>query len=135
MDSTGRKKQILVVDDDEIQLSFVDVILNSEYDVVLAASGGRALELLAGGLLPDLVLLDVLMPGMDGFETYAQMRAMSEARSVPVIFLTSVNTSEEIRKALKLGAADYITKPYIMENIKNRVRNAIHLYGYKKEDG
>jgi len=129
---TGEKRRILVVDDDATQLDFVKAILHREYDVVTIASGRDALELISKGFVPDLVLLDVLMPEMDGFETFEKIRAMDQMRNVPVIFLTSVNSPEEIRKALELGAIDYITKPYVMENFMNRIWNAIQVYEYKK---
>ena len=125
-----RKKRILVIDDDKSQLLFVNAILNSAYDIAAVTSGRDALELL-GRLVPDLVLLDVLMPEMDGFEVYGKIREMASMKDVPVIFLTSVNAPEEIERALRLGAADYITKPYTSENFTNRIRNAIRVYEYK----
>ncbi|MCL2600570.1 MAG: response regulator [Treponema sp.] len=134
VNETGGKKQILVVDDDAIQLSTVGAILNVEYDVTTVSSGKAALEYLSGGFVPDLVLLDVLMPEMNGFEIYDKIRAIDSMGDVPVVFLTSLSAAEESRKALRKGAADYITKPYITENFKNRIRNAIRMYEYKKRD-
>ena len=132
MNDVGVKKRILVVDDDETQLSFAEAVLNNEYEVITEASGKAAMERLSRGLVPDLMLLDVLMPEMDGFETYAKVRAMNAMSNIPVVFLTAVNSSEEIRKALSAGAADYITKPYVMENFTNRIKNAIRMYEYKR---
>ncbi|MCL2190724.1 MAG: response regulator [Treponema sp.] len=129
---TGEKKRILVVDDDATQLEFVEVILKDEYDVVTVTSGQGALEHLSQDFAPSLILLDVLMPEMGGFETFDKMQATGHIRNVPVIFLTSVNSPEEIRRALELGAIDYITKPYAMENFTNRVRNAIKVYEHKR---
>jgi len=74
----------------------------------------------------------VLMPEMDGFEVYGKLRALSFMKDVPIVFLTSVNAPDEIERALKIGAADYITKPYTSENFTNRIRNAIMMYEYKK---
>ena len=107
MNETGGKKQILVVDDDAIQLSTVGAILNVEYDVTTVSSGKAALEYLSGGFVPDLVLLDVLMPEMNGFEIYDKIRAIDSMGDVPVVFLTSLSAAEESRKALRKGAADY----------------------------
>ena len=128
-DPVDDKKRILVVDDDRTQLALVESILKAEYDVTTVMSGKGALECLSKNLVPDLVLLDVLMPEMDGFDTYDKIQAMLD---LPVIFLTAVNSPEEIQKALKIGAIDYITKPYIMKNFTNRVKNAIEIYRYKK---
>jgi len=110
----------------------VEAILNRQYDIVTVTSGQGALERISRDFVPDLVLLDVLMPGMDGFATFDKMQATDSMRDVPVIFLTSVNSPEEIQRALKLGAIDYITKPYAMENFTNRVRNAIKVYEHKR---
>jgi len=125
------KKLILVVDDDKTQLALVNAILKTEYDLVAVASGRGALESLSSGTVPDLVILDVLMPEMDGFETYARLRAVDSMRNVPIVFLTAVNSRDEIQKALRMGAADYITKPYVRENFANRIRNAIEVYERK----
>ncbi|MCL2558084.1 MAG: response regulator [Treponema sp.] len=132
MGDLGEKERILVVDDDEIHLAFVESILREEYSVSSVTSGRAALDLLGEGFAPALVILDILMPKMDGFETFEKARGLESMRDVPTIFLTSVNAPEDIRRALSIGAADYITKPYIMENFKNRVRNAISVYRYKK---
>jgi len=135
MSDTSAKKQILMVDDDKTQSSFAEVVLNSEYDVITVTSGKEAVERLSKDLVPDLVLLDVLMPEMDGFATFDKIRTMDTMQNVPVIFLTAVNAPEEIKKALSAGAADYITKPYAMENFTNRIKNAIQMYEYKKREG
>ena len=124
-------KQILVVDDDKSQLLSVNAILKSEYDIISVTSGKGALKCLSE-TVPSLVLLDVLMPEMDGFEVYGKIRALSSMKDVPIIFLTSVNAPEEIERALRIGAADYITKPYASENFTNRIKNAISMYEYRK---
>lgn len=129
------KKRVLVVDDDPIQLALVGAILKSDYDVVAIQSGSRALEHLSANPVPDLVLLDILMPEMDGFEVFEKIRTMESMLYVPVVFLTSVDGAEGARRALEKGAADYITKPYVMENFTNRIRNAIQVYEYKRRTG
>jgi len=132
MNETGARKRILVVDDDEIQALFAQAILDMEYDVTCVTSGSEALRLVSTGQVPDLVLLDVLMPGMDGFETYDRMRRLGPMKDLPILFLTSVKGTEEARRALKKGAADYITKPYVVENFTNRIKNALQVYEYKR---
>jgi len=134
MGDAGGKKRILIVDDDEIHLSFTETILSGEYDVITANSGKAALECLDCGAAPDLVLLDVMMPEMDGFEAYGKMRAIASMRDIPAVFLTSMNTPEDMQKALEVGATDYITKPYVMENFRNRIKNALNLHEHKRRN-
>jgi len=133
MGDIGGKKRILVIDDDEILLSYVETILNDEYDVVVTTSGNSALEYLSQNAVPDLILLDVLMPEVDGFEAFGKIQAIDTLRDIPVIFLTSVDQLEKAQRALAVGAADYITKPFVVANFMNRIRNVIKMYEYKKQ--
>ena len=132
MDNVHEKKKVLIVDDDEIQLASAKIILDSDYNVIPAKSGKKALEHLYHGFVPDLILLDILMPEMDGFEAYNRIRAISLLQDIPVVFLTSVNETDEVQRALDIGAADYITKPYNKENLLCRIKNAIKIYEYRK---
>ncbi|MDR2499727.1 MAG: response regulator, partial [Treponema sp.] len=88
-------------------------------------SGSQALELLAGGLSPDLILLDVSMPGMDGYETLRNINALDNAAGIPVIFLTGINETAAELRGLELGAVDYITKPFVKEILLKRLE--LHL--------
>ena len=133
-DNVSEKKKILIVDDDEIQLMVAEVILDSEYDVKIAKSGEKALEHLYKGLIPNLILLDILMPEMDGFEVYNRIRAISLLQNIPIVFLTSVEEPAKVQQAVEIGAADYIVKPYVKENLLSRISNAIHNYE-KRENG
>ena len=131
MDGTGSdKKKILVVDDDELMLSSVEIILEADYDVTIANSGNMALEYIYKGLVPDLVLLDILMPEMNGFETYRKMRGADPMQEIPIIFLTSISEKSEVQQALALGAADYIMKPYSKGDLMGRINNAIVSYEF-----
>jgi putative two-component system response regulator len=115
------KSRILVIDDDEDFLEMTESFLDEDYDVTLAASGCGALELLAGGLSPDLILLDISMPGMDGYEPLRNINALDNTAGLPVMFLTGMNeTSAELR-GLELGAVDYITKPFVKEILLKRL--------------
>ncbi|MDR1507092.1 MAG: response regulator, partial [Treponema sp.] len=115
------KGRILVIDDDEDFLEMTESFLDENYDVTLAASGQGALELLAAGLSPDLILLDVSMPGMDGYETLRNINALDNTAGLPVMFLTGASeTSAELR-GLELGAVDYITKPFVKEILLKRL--------------
>ena len=119
-------KCILVVDDSAANLKFVESVLREQYKLVLVKSGEKALNYLAKNPV-DLVLLDIQMPDMDGFETYERIRELRLNRSVPVIFLTAdVDVDSEI-KGLKMGAVDFIKKPFVPEVMLNRIHRVIQL--------
>ena len=104
-------EHILVVDDDPALLEQTESILYPQYRVSLAISGRQALSYLERGQDADLILLDILMPEMDGYETMKAIRALPGHRSTPVIFLTSLSDTESELQGLDSGAADYIVKP------------------------
>ncbi|MDR1558486.1 MAG: response regulator [Clostridiales bacterium] len=106
----SKKKSILVIDDDVSLLKTAEELLDI-YEVSLAKSGGDALKLLKGGFLPDVILLDVSMPGMDGFETLKRIRNTEIAKEVPVIFLTGLEQTDTELRCLESGAADFVRKP------------------------
>lgn len=104
-------EHILVVDDDPALLEQTESILYPQYQVSLAISGRQALNYLERGQDADLILLDILMPEMDGYETMKAIRSLPAHRSTPVIFLTSLSDTESELQGLDSGAADYIVKP------------------------
>ena len=114
-------KKIFLVDDDSIHLSLAAVILQEKYEITTVKSGHDALMEIVKGNIPDLVLLDIVMPGMDGWETYMNLKGIALLRDVPIAFLTSSDAKEDMEYAKKLGAADYITKPYEGEDLLQRV--------------
>ncbi|MDR1390445.1 MAG: response regulator [Treponema sp.] len=118
-----QKQKILLVDDEEIQLTIARSMLEDDYEIFVAKSGRRAVEYLRDGLVPHLVLLDILMPEMDGWETFNRIRAMSFLHEVPVAFLTSINEIVAETHAFEMGAADYIAKPYEKGDILKRVKD------------
>ena len=124
MDNEERKK-ILVVDDDPLQLSIVEKMLKTEYDVCAVKSALGALEFLYGGLVPHLILLDILMPDMDGWEAYNRIRMICYLRNVPIVFVTSLTGINEEKRGLEMGAADYIKKPYTQADLLQRITSAI----------
>jgi DNA-binding response OmpR family regulator len=126
---SGKNQEILLVDDDEIQLALIEGILKTEYAVVQTKSGGEALGYLYGGSVPDLSLLDILMPRMNGWETFNRIRAISVLQNVPIVFLTSLEGTEEEKRALVMGAADYITKPINAKELMERIKNVIEKTG------
>ncbi len=118
---------ILVVDDTPENLQLMSTLLCEDYKVQVAGSGEKALKLMAGGVLPDLVLLDILMPGIDGYEVCRRMRADARMRHVPVIFVTAKTDSEDEEQGFNLGAVDYITKPISPAVTLARIRTHLSL--------
>jgi len=119
------KRRLLLVDDDDIQLSVAEYMLMNDYEVVTANSGEAALDLLQKGFTPCLILLDVLMPTMDGWETYTRIRQMDLFRDIPILFLTALNEAKEAKYAQEIGAIDYITKPFGKKDLLERVNAAV----------
>jgi methyl-accepting chemotaxis protein len=120
--TVGSEKQIiLVVDDDSIHLEMVETVLSNEYDVRCAKSGKEALNLFYQGLVPQLILLDLIMPDMDGWNTYSRMKAIGGLYDTPIAFFTSSNDPKDIQHAHEMGAVDYIKKPYDKDNLLHRV--------------
>ncbi len=121
------KRTVLVVDDTPDNLSLLSALLKDEYKVKVANSGARALQILESGPLPDVVLLDVMMPGMDGHEVKRRMRDDDRLREVPVIFVTAMSAPEDEERGFGLGAVDYIVKPISPPTALARVRTHIAL--------
>ena len=121
MEEFDEKKKILLVDDDEIYLEIAKVILESEYEVYTAKSGKEALGLLLRGFIPNLILLDILMPEMDGWEIFGRLKTIIVLEKVPIAFLTSLDSEAEKKHALKIGAADFIQKPFKKDDLLRRV--------------
>ena len=119
------RKKILVVDDNDIQLSFTEMQLHDKYEVITAKSGKEALDRLVHGFMPDLILLDILMPNMDGWETFGRLRAVSVLHEAPIIFLSSINEKREIDRAFQMGAADFIVKPYDEKDLHARIKKVL----------
>jgi CheY-like chemotaxis protein len=118
----NEKQKILVLDDDVIHLEMVQAVLQNEYDVITAKSGGEALGLFYQGLVPRLILLDLIMPDMDGWDMYSRIKAISGfLHDTPMAFFTSSNDPKDIQHAREMGAVDYIKKPYDREDLIRRV--------------
>jgi diguanylate cyclase (GGDEF)-like protein len=123
-----KKNTLLIVDDEESNLKTLTDLLVPDYTVHAAKDGQTAIKY-AKEYLPDLVLLDILMPEMDGYEVLTAFKKIDKVRDTPVIFITglSSSSSEEEEKALALGAIDYITKPFKPAIIKLRVRHQVRI--------
>jgi diguanylate cyclase (GGDEF)-like protein len=120
--SALEKQSILIVDDEANNRTVLMEMFKNHYKVILAKSGEMALEL-AQKHAPDLILLDVLMAGMSGYETLEQLKAKDVTREIPVVFITALDGSVDEEKGLLLGAVDYITKPFHPAIVRARVKN------------
>ena len=118
---------ILIVDDAPSNLAILSRVLQPHYDVLAAPSGERALEIAARTPKPDLILLDVMMPGMDGYTVLARLRENPDTLEIPVIFVTGLDSTEDEEHGLELGAVDYIAKPYRPQIILARVHTQLAL--------
>jgi methyl-accepting chemotaxis protein len=124
--TVGDKKQkILVVDDDGIHLEMVQAVLHDIYDVYTSNSGKDALGFFYHGLVPKLVLLDLNMPEMGGWDTYIRIRDLSNLHDTPIAFFTASNDPKDIQRAQEIGAVDYIKKPYDKDDLLRRVGKII----------
>jgi len=119
------KRKVLIVDDDVIHLDMVESALSNEYNVTTAKSGKEALSLFYQGLVPHLILLDLIMPGMDGWDTYGRIKAIGGLYDIPIAFFTASNDPKDIQHAHEMGAVDYIKKPYDRNDLINRIRKII----------
>lgn len=118
---------ILVVDDTPFNLTLMSAVLKKAYRVVVAASGEDALQMLATGPVPDLILLDIMMPRLDGYEVCRQLKADPRTAGIPVIFLTANVSSDDEEKGFELGAVDYITKPIKPRVVLARIKTHLQL--------
>jgi putative two-component system response regulator len=119
-----------VVDDIEANVDLMVETLGDDYDISVALDGKTALELVET-VHPDLILLDVMMPEMDGYEVCQRLKANEATQNIPVIFVTALSDTEDESKGLKLGAVDYIAKPFKPAIIRTRVRNHLELKRYR----
>lgn len=122
-----RKDLVMVVDDDPITRRLMTLHLSAYHDVVTASTGLEALDFLQNGLLPDIILLDVIMPGLDGLEVCRRLHENPRWANIPVIFITILGDEYDEKKGLEFGAVDYIAKPVKRDLLCLRVRNHLRL--------
>lgn len=125
------KNSILIVDDDDFNLNVLSEILKSDYIIYNATSGRQAIEM-AASVSPDLILLDIIMPEIDGFEVISMLKKSETVKDIPVIFITGLSNEADAEKGIELGAADYITKPFKKAVVKARIDTQIKLLEYKR---
>jgi|GEM_PF-1005422 len=126
------KELILVVDDQPANLKVISGVLNNQYALSVANSGERALKILET-LQPGLILLDIMMPGMDGFQVCRILKQNEKTRDIPVIFLSAKTETDDIIKGFEIGAVDYIFKPFNPREIKVRIQNHLNLSNAKRK--
>jgi len=123
----GDKQRVLIVDDTPANIKVLNELLQADYHISVATNGPDALELAASQDAPDLILLDIMMPEMDGYEVCRRLKAEVKTRSIPVLFVTTKGGIEDEKKGLEFGAVDYIIKPISPPIVKARVRNHMQL--------
>ena len=124
---TNAQQTVLVVDDTKDNLTIIGELLEPHYRVRLALSGERALKVAQIAPVPDLILLDVMMPDMDGYAVLERLRATPATSDIPVIFVTAMNATEDEEKGLHLGAVDYVTKPIRPAILLARIQTHLEL--------
>lgn len=127
MTNIQQRPMILIVDDVPTNVKILAETLSAVYKIKVASNGADALEIARREPRPDLILLDVMMPEMDGFEVCRQLKADIRTHKIPVIFATAMNSESDEELGLNLGAVDYITKPFVIPIAKARIRNHIRL--------
>jgi len=124
MDKSGR---ILIVDDERYNIKVLAEVLRNDYKIIAAKTGEQALAVVQGPTPPDLILLDIMMPEMDGYEVCQRLKNDSRSMHIPVIFISALDASDDECRGFELGAVDYITKPVKPVIVKARVRTHIQL--------
>jgi putative two-component system response regulator len=125
------KQTILVVDDTPENIEILRQTLRDEYKVRAALDGHKALQIAASEPPPDLILLDILMPGLDGYEVCRRLKAEARTAHIPVVFVTALDTSGDEAHGLELGAVDFVRKPFEPALVKARLHNQLELKRYR----
>jgi len=125
------KYKLLIVDDEASVLSVLNRILSGEYEIITAKTGNEALTL-AQEQHPHLILLDILLPDLDGYNVIVQLKSNEETNAIPVIFITGLSSEEDEEKSFLLGATDYIIKPFKPAAIRARIRKHLEILNQMK---
>ena len=119
------RRRIVIAEDDPAIAAMLEKVLSQDYDVSVAHDGRKALELAAQEPRPALLLLDVMMPLLDGLGVAAEMKKHPELKAVPIIFLTAKSGATDVIKGIQSGARHYITKPFKIEEVQAKVKKAL----------
>ena len=131
--SLSERKTILIVDDTPANIGIMSSVLNDSFKTKIATNGEKALLLASGDERPDLILLDITMPGMDGYEVCRRLKANPATSGIPVIFLTAKTEAEDEEKGFEVGAVDYVHKPFSAPIVLARVNTHIALQAALRE--
>ncbi|MBN1957699.1 MAG: response regulator [Desulfuromonadales bacterium] len=126
-----KRAHILIVDDDSQLRKLMRAILMDDYTISLAENGREALNLIADQITPDLILLDVKMPEIDGFTFYQHLQSDPEKADIPIIFISGNDSFENEIRALEMGAVDYISKPFHVPAVRNRIKTQLELRAHR----
>lgn len=122
-----KPRTVLIVDDEPANISLLNEVLKTDYRIMVAKDGKRALLVAQSNPPPDLILLDIVMPELDGYEVLKRLKADEDTKNIPIIFVTSKDKDEDETKGLEMGAVDYIHKPFNPAVVKARVRAHLEL--------
>ncbi len=128
--SEAEKYTILVVDDEPTNVTVLNAMLRSSYKVKAALNGLDAIKIARSHPQPDLILLDVIMDNIDGFEVCKTLKDDADTKHIPIVFVTALNESKSEKKGIELGAVDFFSKPYSAPIILKRIEN--HLSSLQK---
>jgi len=124
MSTDSKKYSILIVDDEDTNIMVLTYILESKYEVIAAKNGKGAINA-AHMYVPDLILLDIIMPDMDGYEVIKELKSSETTKDIPIIFVTGMRDIDSQEKGFELGASDYILKPFSTNSVESKVKNQI----------
>ena len=127
MVEVGRKPKVLIVDDTPENIQVLMETLKDQYTIVAAINGEKAIKMAMAEPRPDLILLDIMMPGMDGYEVCRRLKADEQVQHIPIIFVTAKTEVDDETLGFELGAVDYITKPFSIPVVKARVKAHLEL--------
>ncbi|UFS68602.1 SpoIIE family protein phosphatase [Geomonas sp. RF6] len=133
MDEKAGRQRVLIIDDTPESIRVLMESLRQDYAIMVATSGEKGLELAFGDPAPDLILLDIRMPGMSGYEVCRRLKDHPTLKEIPVIFLSALDRSDDIVKAFKTGGVDYVTKPFHFDEVQARVKTHLRLRSTLKE--
>lgn len=131
--SSSDKPTLLVVDDSAENLQILNALLKDDYKLKMAKSGDKAIEIASQMPQPDLILLDIVMPGANGFEVCQSLKANHATAAIPVIFLTALNEVADETKGFQVGGADFITKPFNPDIVKARIKTHLELQSERRK--
>jgi PleD family two-component response regulator len=126
MNENTERPRILIVDDERLNLSALAAALNDDHKVIIATNGEQALKAVQVSR-PDLILLDVNMPGLDGYEVCRRLKSDEATQGIPIIFITALSDVADETRGLEIGAVDYIVKPFNIAVVRARVRTHLRL--------